>query len=93
MSLQNEINSEMNVISKTLRTGQGSCTLTIPKRLAIAEGIHNPSYVIIKKIKQGLLIKKLELSNNQYRDTETPKKIDLLGSDLETATKQINESG
>jgi len=48
-------------ISRTWRTGNTSCTLVIPKRFAIELGLDQPSHVVIEKLADGLLVKKLEV--------------------------------
>ncbi len=48
-------------ISRTWRTGNASCTLVIPKRFAIELGLDQPSHVVIEKLADGLLVKKLEV--------------------------------
>jgi len=48
-------------ISRTWKTGKTSCTLVIPKRFAIELGLDKPSHVVIERIADGLLVKKLEV--------------------------------
>jgi hypothetical protein len=48
-------------ISKTWQTGNASCTLVIPKRFAVELGLDQPSHVVIEKLADGLLVKKLEV--------------------------------
>jgi hypothetical protein len=55
-----EITEDKEII-KTWLTGESSCTLVIPKRLARDLGIDKPSHLLIKKTAGGLLISKLEI--------------------------------
>lgn len=48
-------------ITKTWISGQNSCTLVIPRSVAIEYGLDSPSHVIVEKTPEGILIKKLEL--------------------------------
>jgi len=48
-------------ISKIWRTGKTSCTIVIPKRFAEQLGIDKPSHVLIERVQDGLLVKKLEV--------------------------------
>jgi hypothetical protein len=48
-------------IIKTWLTGQSSCTLIIPRRIAVEYGLDKPSHVIIEKTDDGIFIKKFEL--------------------------------
>lgn len=93
MILTNHIQPEKGKIAKIWNTHNSSCMLVIPKDIAKEEGIDIPSYVEVTKTIEGILIKKLVLGNNHNREPETSKKIDLLDSVLETATKQIIERG
>jgi len=43
------------------RTGKSSCTIVIPKRFAERLGLDKPSHVLIEKVSDGLLVKKLEV--------------------------------
>jgi len=54
-------NIESKEIIRTWITGKSSCTLVIPKEFAKELGLDQPSHVIISKINDGLLIKKLNL--------------------------------
>jgi hypothetical protein len=53
--------SEKKEIIKTWLAGNCSCTLVIPKDFAKEYGLDKPSHVIIEKVPEGLLIKKLEI--------------------------------
>ncbi len=59
MSLQKT--KQEKQISKTWISGQSSCTLVIPKTIAIEYGIDIPSHVIIEAKPEGILIKKLDI--------------------------------
>jgi hypothetical protein len=48
-------------ITKTWISGQNSCTLVIPRSVAIEFGLDSPSHVIVEKTPQGILIRKLEV--------------------------------
>ncbi len=48
-------------IGRTWRTGKSSCTIVIPKRFAEQLGLDKPSHVLIEKVLDGLLVKKLEV--------------------------------
>lgn len=60
MKLKNQINSEKIDIGKTWITNSSSCTLTIPKEISKIYGLDKPSYIIIEKMNDGILIKKLQ---------------------------------
>jgi hypothetical protein len=48
-------------ISRTWRTGKTSCAIVIPKRFAEQLGIDKPSHVLIERVQDGLLVKKLDV--------------------------------
>jgi hypothetical protein len=48
-------------ITKTWISGQNSCTLVIPRSVAIEYGLDSPSHVIVEKTPEGILIRKLEV--------------------------------
>lgn len=48
-------------ITRTWLAGSHSCTLIIPKDFAKEYGLDRPSHVIIEKLRDGLLIRKLEI--------------------------------
>ncbi|MDN5868776.1 MAG: hypothetical protein L0H55_15435 [Candidatus Nitrosocosmicus sp.] len=48
-------------ITKTWLTGQSSCTLVIPKKFALEYGLDKPCHVLLEKVDEGILIKKMEL--------------------------------
>ena len=48
-------------IVRTWITGKSSCTLVIPKEFAREYGLDQPSHVVIEKITEGLLIKKINM--------------------------------
>jgi hypothetical protein len=50
-------------IVKTWISGQRSCTLIIPKEIAVKYGLDEPSHVAVECIEQGILIRKI----SQYR--------------------------
>ena len=52
---------ERKQISKTWLSGQKSCTLVIPKQIAIKHGLDSPSNVIVEETSDGILIRKLKL--------------------------------
>ena len=54
-------NKEGKEITKTWLAGQSSCTLVIPKETARQYEIDKPSYVVVEKQPEGILIKKFEL--------------------------------
>jgi len=55
-----EINGNKQIV-RTWLTGKSSCTLVIPKEFAKEYGLDEPSHVIVEKLDEGLLIKKLNL--------------------------------
>jgi len=55
------VESESTQIIRTWITGKSSCTLVIPKEFAKDLGLDQPSHVIVEKLGDGLLIKKLNL--------------------------------
>lgn len=59
MSVNQHDNSKQ--ITRTYLTGSKSTTLVIPKKLATAYGLDNPSHVILEPRSNGILIKKLKL--------------------------------
>ena len=93
MILKNHTETKKGKIAKIWTTHNSSAMLVIPKVIAKEEGIDIPSYVEVTKTSEGILIKKLVLSNNYDNEVQIPKKTDLLESDLETATKQIKGRG
>jgi hypothetical protein len=48
-------------ITKTFITGQNSCTLVIPKSVALEYGLTSPSHVVVERVKEGILIRKLKI--------------------------------
>lgn len=54
-------NTESKEIVRTWLTGSSSCTLVIPKDFAKEYGLDQPSHVVIEKLPEGLLIKKLNM--------------------------------
>jgi hypothetical protein len=52
---------ERTQISKTWLSGQKSCTLVIPKSIAVKYGLDSPSNVIVEETSEGILIRKLKL--------------------------------
>jgi len=54
-------NNNSKQIVRTWITGKSSCTLVIPKEFAREYGLDHPSHVVIVKIKEGLLIKKINM--------------------------------
>jgi hypothetical protein len=48
-------------IAKTWLSGQNSCTLIIPRKVAIEYGLREPSQVIVERTREGILIRKLEI--------------------------------
>jgi len=59
MSLEKE--KQQKHISKTWISGESSCTLVIPKTIAKAHGINNPSHVVVESKPEGILIRKIEV--------------------------------
>jgi len=49
-------------IARTWITGKTSCTIVIPKRFATELGLDKPSHVLIERVQDGLLVKKLEMN-------------------------------
>ena len=54
--------TESKEIVRTWLTGKSSCTLVIPKDFAKDLGLDESSHVVIEKTRNGLMIKKLNLS-------------------------------
>ncbi len=54
-------NSEQKEIVKTFLAGHASCTLVIPRRLAIKYGLQKPAHVILEEKENGIFLRKLEL--------------------------------
>ena len=54
-------NKDSKQIVRTWITGKSSCTLVIPKEFAAEYGLDIPSHVVIVKLSEGLLIKKLNM--------------------------------
>jgi bifunctional DNA-binding transcriptional regulator/antitoxin component of YhaV-PrlF toxin-antitoxin module len=48
-------------ITKTFITGQNSCTLVIPKSVALEYGLTSPSHIVVERDKDGILIRKLKI--------------------------------
>jgi len=48
-------------LATTWLTGQNSCTLVIPSAIAKRQGLSEPSHIVIEEIKDGILIRKLEV--------------------------------
>jgi hypothetical protein len=48
-------------IAKTWLSGQKSCTLIIPRKVAMEYGLSEPSQVIVERTQGGILIRKLEI--------------------------------
>jgi hypothetical protein len=53
--------SQSTEITKTFITGQNSCTLVIPKSVALEYGLTSPSHVVVERVKEGILIRKLKI--------------------------------
>jgi hypothetical protein len=51
--------SHYKEITKTFVTGQNSCTLVIPKSVALEYGLSSPSHVVVEKVPDGILIRRL----------------------------------
>jgi hypothetical protein len=47
-------------VTKTWVTGNSSCTLVIPKKVALECGLGEPTHVVVEKTDKGILIRKLE---------------------------------
>jgi len=62
MNLVSEKSFSKEII-KTWLTGQSSCTLIIPKKIAVEYGLDKPSHVIIEQKDDGIFIKKFELQD------------------------------
>jgi len=54
-------NTKSKEIVRTWLTGKSSCTLVIPKEFAKDLGLDQPSHVVVEKLGDGLLIRKLNL--------------------------------
>lgn len=48
-------------ISRTWISGPSSCTLIIPKSIAIQHGLDQPSHVVVESTPEGILIRRLEV--------------------------------
>jgi hypothetical protein len=48
-------------ITKTFITGQNSCTIIIPKTVALEYGLTSPSHVAVERVQEGILIRKLKI--------------------------------
>jgi hypothetical protein len=48
-------------ITKTFITGQNSCTIIIPKTVALEYGLTSPSHVVVERVQEGILIRKLKI--------------------------------
>ena len=55
-------NNGTKQIVRTWITGKSSCTLVIPKDFAKDLGLAEPSHVTVERKDDGLIIKKLDLS-------------------------------
>jgi hypothetical protein len=66
---KNNKNKENKEITRTWLAGQSSCTLIIPKDFAKQYGLDKPSHIIIEGQQDGILIKKLELSDAANHET------------------------
>jgi hypothetical protein len=51
-------------VVKTWLAGQNSCTLVIPKDFAKVYGLDQPSHVVIEGRPDGILIKRLQLNED-----------------------------
>ncbi len=49
-----------NEIIKTWISGQHSCTLIIPKEIALRYGLDEPSHVVVECTDKGILIRKIQ---------------------------------
>jgi hypothetical protein len=54
-------NDQTREITRTFITGQNSCTLIIPKSVALEYGLTSPSHVVVERIEEGILIRKLKI--------------------------------
>lgn len=50
-----------NEIAKTWISGQNSCTLIIPKAIALEYGLDEPSHVVLERREEGILIRRVEI--------------------------------
>jgi hypothetical protein len=46
-------------ITKTWISGQNSCTLIIPRSVALEYGLDSPAHVLVRRTSEGILIRKL----------------------------------
>lgn len=53
-------NENQQEIVKTWISGQRSCTLIIPKEIALKYGLDEPSHVAVECIDEGILIRKIQ---------------------------------
>jgi|SRR6187200_3370498 antitoxin component of MazEF toxin-antitoxin module len=58
-----ENNTNNKEVTKTWVSGQNSCTLVIPRSVAKEYGLDSPSHVVVERIPQGILIRKLRMFN------------------------------
>jgi len=61
MSITNTDNNKCKEITKTWISGQSSCTLIIPKSVAVQYGLDTPTHVVVEGTPEGILIRKLEI--------------------------------
>jgi len=62
MGKKSKIGNTQDIV-KTWISGQRSCTLIIPKEIALKYGLDEPSHVAVECIDQGILIRKI----SEYR--------------------------
>jgi hypothetical protein len=48
-------------VGHTWLSGNSSCTLVVPKAIAQQGGIYEPGRIVIENVKDGILIRRLEL--------------------------------
>jgi hypothetical protein len=61
MSTINNENNQQQEITKTWISGQSSCTLIIPKSVAVQYGLDTPTHVVVEGTPEGILIRKLSI--------------------------------
>ncbi len=59
--MKSMIMGKKNEIAKTWISGQLSCTLIIPKKIALEYGLDEPSHVILERRDDGILIRRFEI--------------------------------
>jgi hypothetical protein len=59
-TIDNE-NNQQQEITKTWISGQSSCTLIIPKSVAVQYGLDTPTHVVVEGTPEGILIRKLSI--------------------------------